>query len=42
MLRMKNNLVLIKDKFNKIDIDTTNRTLEINKEIKKRNASNKI
>ena len=35
MLRMKNNLVLIKDKFNKIDIDTTNRTLEINKEIKK-------
>jgi hypothetical protein len=42
MLRMKNNLVLIKDKFNKIDIDTTNRTLEINKKIKKRNESNNI
>jgi hypothetical protein len=34
MVKMKNNLILIKDKFDKVDIETRNRTIEINKKNK--------
>ena len=35
MVKMRNNLILIKDKFDKIDIETRNKTIEINKQKKK-------
>ena len=37
MIKMKNDLALMKDKFDKIDFETTNRTIEINK--RKRNLT---
>ena len=40
MVQMKNDLILIKDKFDKIDADTTRRTNEIKKN--NRNISNKV
>ena len=39
MVQMKNDLILIKDKFDRIDADTTRRTKEIKKN--NRNISNK-
>ena len=41
MIKMKNNLILIKDKFDKVDIETANRTIEINNK-QKRNISTNI
>ena len=40
MVKMRNNLILIKDKFDKIDIETRNKTIEINKQ--KKNIINNI
>ena len=37
IIKMKNDLALMKDKFDKIDFETTNRTIEINK--RKRNLT---